>query len=172
MERTSEFTLEDVGVFEVVSGMTHVTDMCYDVGTWCAEWSIPTRNGFYDAFVMMDPEEDRVAELWAVHRDADGPPLWRLEVQNEKIGVDGGNCGIYDSKVYENSWDDDGERSSELDDVLGTDGDWKQYNIYKDGGVVSMSGWGDGMYVLQVSKDENGDAEAFRIVYIEEEDYE
>jgi hypothetical protein len=107
----------------------------------------------------------RCAALVAVHKDyVEDELAWRT-VYAATIGVDSGQCGIFDMESYRNDTIADEITVPELGFMLPYDGEgekwyekmcrftlgdqqWGSYNT----GVVSSSGCGDGSYRLLVSK--------------------
>jgi hypothetical protein len=101
---------------------------------------------------------DRNAELYLVHKDYQNADLsfdWFGD-----FGVDSGQAGVFDAASYRNDAAAEAMRTPQVDFVLpirDQDGDaWYEkicrFTLGEDGwgsydaGVVSSSGWGDGMY--------------------------
>lgn len=149
-----------------------VTDPCYDVGTWC-QAILNVSPGKYKCFVVVTDEGEwgsRVSELHAIKED-----VFNKHEKLEKIpykpgpyccciGVDSGQCGIFDAKYYEehqpdndyyntNSWY---RKVCELTNNAG---------IIDSLGVVSSSGYGDGGYPL-FTAEENKEIVAMKVVFI------
>ena len=138
-----------------------VTDPCYDPLTWCSKLLTNVAPGAYECFVVVTDEGSwghRVAELHAVkdniydkYEDLDEVP-YDIEPLDCHIGVDSGQCGIFDADYYEEHQSDD-----DYDDL----NSWYRrvcnltYNAgVIDGlGVASESGYGDGGYNLWVAKE-------------------
>ena len=171
--------------FEVVSGEIMISDPCYSVPTWC-HGTVKARNGEWSPDVQIVDVGGwghRVVELRACHEDYyeidqkhfmdEGPaPKWeKLDID---VGVDSGQCGIFDLSHYR---DDlvvaDAYRITKSS--IGADDEWyglccdRTLSFYKWGlipyGVVSSSGCGDGSYdALAVMH--AGEAIAIKIIYI------
>jgi len=176
--------------FEVVSGEVMISDPCYSVPTWC-QGTVKARNGIWspDAqIVSIDGWGTRVVELVACHEDYfeidqahfmdEGPaPVWKLLSIN--VGVDSGQCGIFDLSHYrDDAAAKDAYRLTKTSIGQGRDGkgeDWyglccdRTLSFYKWGtipyGVVSSSGVGDGSYDAYAVMD-GDEAIAIKIVYI------
>jgi hypothetical protein len=146
-----------------------VSDPCYSIPTWCQcilKDVLPGRyNVMCDKF-SSDGWGERVSTLMVVHEhfNTENKLSWRREPAD--IGVDSGQCGIFDKKSYRS--DDAAERiATPIIDFMmpynDTDGDkWyekickftlsdEQWGVY-DTGAVSCSGIGDGGYTLRVAK--------------------
>ena len=95
----------------------------------------------------------------------------KWEITEADIGVDSGQCGIYD---YESVKDIIGTgESDEKDTFYGqacqcTDAD-EQYKELNGYGVVSRSGVGDGSYDLYIAKQDD-QVVGFRVVYLNEDE--
>jgi len=156
--------MKNIGTFEVTSGQIRISDPCYDndaVGTFAH--SIAARNGTWDAWVQL--EEAQVAELIVVRQER-SPIRWR---RGDCIGVDSGTAGVFDESAFrvdagiphEPMW------SEEPGDL------WYYKHVVQDqfeaksitGGVISRTGWGDGIYKFQWSRSSEGTAEAVRIIF-------
>jgi hypothetical protein len=166
-----------------------VSDPCYDIPTWCQAILTGVLPGKYLADVVKSDGSDgwgiRVASLNATHEDFfDKMGLIHWDVSPADIGVDSGQCGIFNFDQFRNDIasdayglplvfggrkDSDGdlwyERMCSLtlstEDGGVSDDDWGG----TPDGVVSSSGYGDGSYTLMIGKIEN-DIVAFEIVYI------
>jgi len=146
-----------------------VSDPCYSVPTWCQHKLTDVLPGEYLTTAFKSDDTGgwgmRCAALVAVHKDYLEDELsWRT-VTTADIGVDSGQCGIFDMESYRNDsiaeeittpdsnfhivFDGEGEKWYEkmCKFTLG-DQQWGSYNT----GVVSSSGCGDGSYRLLVAK--------------------
>lgn len=163
--------------FEVKSGCINITDPCYSIDTWCAAFKLPAKNGTWKASVVISDEGEwgqRVATLFAHHTDhhLDGD----RKVLKADIGVDSGQCGIFDDGVYpqgKDTGDYDDEKSFYKQccnmTLPQSNPEHLQWGVVK-GGVVSSSGLGDGSYVAYVEKDDEGKIIAVEIVFIDEDE--
>ena len=152
-----------------------VSDPCYENGTWCTGTVENVKEGNYITNVVYcgDPHpflRNRVAELKAILEGVDEDFL-KWEITEADIGVDSGQCGIYD---YESVKDIIGTgESDEKDTFYGqacqcTDAD-EQYKELNGYGVVSRSGVGDGSYDLYIAKQDD-QVVGFRVVYLNEDE--
>ena len=162
-----------------------VTDPCYHLDTWCAATIENVEEGEYNTRAIYDKETDRVAEILAVHQKYDINKNTKLswEKTHFDIGVDSGQCGIFNYFHFKEEKDKDDAFEEEHGTVIdskdwhygrcciGTGTDDKAAEI--DGlGYVSQSGYGDGSYDLYVAKNERHRIIAFKIVFIEDEEVE
>lgn len=173
-----------------------VSDPCYVLPTWCHAVITGVLPGKYIGEVTKTDGTDgwgiRVATLSATHEDyVDRFGFLDWEQWKGSIGVDSGQCGIFDFEHYRKDkrsdtyglpliWggkndDEDGhlwyERMCSLTLSKGdggvSDDDW---GITPDG-VVSSTGYGNGSYTLMLGKVEE-QVVAFEIIYIGSEDEE
>ena len=154
-----------------------VSDPCYELGTWCTGVVENVKEGNYITNVAYWEDSDpffnnRVAELEAILDGVDKDSLsW--EITEADIGVDSGQCGIYD---YESVKDIVGTGEyDEKDTFYGqacqcTDVKEK-YSELNGYGVVSCSGVGDGSYDLYIAKQDN-QVVGIKVVYLDEEEQE
>jgi hypothetical protein len=146
-----------------------VSDPCYSVPTWCQHKLTDVLPGEYSSTAFKSDDTDgwgmRCAALVAVHSDYLNDELsWRT-VYAATIGVDSGQCGIFDMESYRNDSIANEITAPDMDFMLPCDGEgdkwyekmcrltladeqWGSYNT----GVVSSSGCGDGSYRLLVGK--------------------
>ena len=167
-----------------------VSDPFYKLPTWCQAVITGVLPGKYIGEITETDGSDgwgiRIATLSATHEDyVDRLGFIDWEESKATIGVDSGQCGIFDKQYFRDDkrsdtyglpsiWggrkDGDGdlwyERMCSL--TLGTeyggvsDDDW---GVTPDG-VVSSSGYGDGAYTLMLGITDDGEVVGFEIVYI------
>lgn len=129
-----------------------VTDPCYTPDEWCSTY-VMVSPGQYKSFVRF--QDNRVAELRVVKKEV-------LEAYKNinyvhfspepiccRIGVDSGQCGIFDAGYFEENYNDDDYNDPDS---------WYRVvcnlTLEEDAGVidkkgaVSCTGYGDGMYLL------------------------
>lgn len=189
-----EKSLQKIGTFECLSGRLMISDPCYSRDTWCQGVLKDCEVGTWWAYVVRDDRERRISEL---HAHKGGVPEWALNkgrwelagVENEfgaleelNVGVDSGQCGIYDDSAFPDDTGDyggDDEPPSEYrkicEAVNGPDDSFGPgVAIVLDGrGVCSQSGYGDGGYNVYVSGDrETGLINSVKIVFIGDENEE
>ena len=126
------------------------------------------KNGIWNAVSYTSEEGSwgrRIARIEARHKDAiDG--TWKKH--KAEIGVDSGQAGIYDSKIYP---------QGKTGDYGGCDTFYGRCcditlkepgaDIIDEGGIVSRSGFGDGGYDLEVQYD-GKEVVAARVTFIPE----
>lgn len=157
----------NLGAFDINSGKVVVSDPCYTLNTWCKSIVDNVANGTWVAEVKQSDEGSwgiRNAELIAYHKTIGKPNDDNWAHHSSNIGVDSGQAGFYDIDNYRK--DDiakDKEKIDFGDNYDTEDGDiWYRYNCYQtlegehsagviEGGVVSSSGYGDGMYDFWVA---------------------
>ncbi|MHA1169449.1 MAG: hypothetical protein ACTSRU_16610 [Candidatus Hodarchaeales archaeon] len=182
--------------FEVTSGKVHITDPCYDVGTWCGAYNLTAKKGRWkvrgwkklikldnpnyesemkkwellERYIDPKPSRDlshyRQAALDVYHEDSvidwDN---WNNFERLDDIGVDSGQCGVFDSEKFEpqdsNYYDICCEATRDGCGGFGS----------VDGGAVSSSGWGDGSYKAFTQTDK-GELVAVRIVFMDPDESE
>ena len=151
-----------------LSDTVMVSDPCYTVPTWCQHKLTGVLPGEYLTTAMESDEGDwgdRIGLLVAVHKDylddcANNKLNWRA-VKGAVIGVDSGQCGIFNFDEYRNDsiftedancgftvYDDGDNWYNHMCDMTLSENMWGAY----DTGVVSSSGYGDGSYRLLVAK--------------------
>lgn len=176
----------ELGRFEVKTGTLKVSDPCYAEGTWCAGDVENARNGWWSAGALVGKVGgwgERVLALGAAapHVDCDRliemALMGALEDTGIDVGVDSGQCGIFDKAVYRSENDQKAlqeivswarnSHHGELVDRMAEDGDLfyaaccaltlnKPCAGVMPGGCIASSGIGDGSYKCFVRKD--GDA--------------
>ena len=153
-------SISSAGYIEL-SGKVVVSDPCYDRGVWCMATDIAVKPGKYATYIAKKNEKRfgiRVAVVMAVHLDYVNSIKNEWEPYGVCVGVDSGQCGIFDDTVYPATKESGGEYDDEnsfygecckltLSDSQG--GILKSRN-----GVVSSSGYGDGSYELLCQRHE------------------
>ena len=135
-----------------LTGKTIVSDPCYGRDVWCMKRDLSVKPGQYKVNVVYSDEGDwgmRVAGIVLVHRDYEGVSLTRWVNDPADIGVDSGQCGIFDDSIYPISKDGP-EREAFYDECCKITLSNKQAGILLSGhGIVTSSGYGDGSYILK-----------------------
>ena len=153
-----------------LSSNVMVSDPCYSLGTWCQTKLENVLAGNYVVHTIRDEDDPDGSRNWGlvvIHEDYVGKK--KRWYSHGSIGVDSGQAGIFDLASYRNdeifegitskfagegyNIKDGGEGenwySHMCDLTLYTQESWGSY----DAGVVSSSGWGDGMYPLKIQKE-------------------
>ena len=168
---------KQLGAFEITSGKITITDPCYEPGAWCSGQLEHVLNGTWHANVFISDEGvwgDRVAYLLAYHAESANyvhldTYLW--QDTGFQIGVDSGQAGIFDTSVIRNdkgtaAWDAWYDAIIELTNPASV----------LEGGSVSSTGYGDGLYSCYVIKDNQDQVIAvkldFSVVADEDEDWD
>jgi hypothetical protein len=109
----------------------------------------------------------RVKSLTAIHSDYNGHSI--IVKAPFEVGVDSGQCGIYDEDYYRQYHTEDDCNEDWYEEVCNlTD----PFGTKDDKCVVSSSGYGDGGYDCFLLRDKNNEVVGFQIVFIEDEDYD
>jgi hypothetical protein len=159
-----------VGQFPILSGKVRVTDPCYERDTWCAGVIEDVKKGAWEAYIRTERKYSRVIELMAFHKDIDNNTFKKSSwiTQDADIGVDSGQCGIFDDKYYpEKTGEYDDENSFYYKCCLATENEAGVVDY----GVVSRSGFGDGSYVCYTLENKER-VVGIKIIFIEENDDE
>ena len=154
----------------LLGNKVHVTDPCHKPGTWCAAWDVPVKPGIYECsadIVDLPDWGTRVASLQVLHREHEPATDLVCEAYDIQIGVDSGQCGIFNLSSYR-----------KLNDMDTPDGysavcyaTAEHYAAVLDnhGAVVSSTGYGDGGYTLYTYTDSNDDVVGLEILYLYED---
>lgn len=147
----------ELGTIEL-SNEVVISDPCYNEDTWCTAEFDNVKPGTYRCKALLVDEGDwgiRVAELIAVHTD-------NMKVINKlvaRVGVDSGQMGIYDNNYFSSTRDNE-EWYENVCQITNEDA-----GCLEDKAVVSLSGYGDGMYDVLVAK-EKGIITGFKVKFI------
>ncbi len=160
----------------------YVTDPCYSDPTWCQLKFDNVLPGKWVTWMIYDELQgtNRNAELHLIHED---------HLKNNNLlydwfgdfGVDSGQAGVFDAASYRDDAAADAIKTPKVDFVLPgefLEGDRWYEKICKftlvgdswgsyDGGVVSSSGWGDGMYPVY-GAEVDGKIVAMNLVFIDQ----
>lgn len=149
-----------------------VTDPCYNLDTWCNYIVSNVLPGEYKTSVKLTDGGDwgeRVAELIATHIEYTRVTLdW--EFVSNQIGVDSGQCGIYDFTYRLKQGNTINNNSLFYKRACKCTDKEERYGEQEDFGVTSCSGYGDGCYDLYIAKNQQKEVVAMKIVFIEEDD--
>ena len=131
-----------------LSGKIVISDPCYDRDTWCMITDFPVKPGKYDVQVAYSDEGDfgvRIAALLLIHTESKNIKSneWSSV---ECVGVDSGQCGIFDDAIYPHKKDHQ-DFEPFYDECCKLTLRDEQCGILNNGsGVVTSSGYGDGSY--------------------------
>lgn len=167
-------TVKEIGKIRIDGNIT-ISDPCYEPGIWCAfqERALP---GWYKCFVEVQDIPvwgERIASMTAVREDFVDDYKLLPFYDVDRVGVDSGQMGIYDSDYFaENQVDNDYDNPEswyrQVCDVTLSD---TQAGIMDQQGFVSASGYGDGSYNV-IAFESNGDIVAIKVefIYTDEEE--
>lgn len=171
--------------FKVVSGKLIVSDPCYGEGTWCQKEVENVKNGIWVCEVERMEDDvfgDRICKLVARYKDYTDSLFVLNEEYIDTLCVDSGQMGVFDKQFYRNDAqfeegitpkNDFGDEDSNsrlfygfcCDATLSNE----SYGVLPYG-CVSSSGFGDGCYDGTVYRNDDDEAIAVEIVFIDEDD--
>ena len=162
-----------------------VSDPCYDDDVWCKTKLTNVLPGTYNVDVEKSDQGswgNRVSILQAVHTDYVGKNL--IWDDSGSIGVDSGQAGIFCESSYRNDGIDIKTPGTDFvlpyNDKPGDawyekmckftlcDNQWGSYET----GVVSSTGFGDGMYPVDIARDKSGYIVGIKIIFIADDEEE
>lgn len=172
--------------FAVSSGKINITDPCYTTDTTCALFNLPAEIGEWLAVAEYeDGKWGYCVKSILAHRANTSRFAYDFQLLSDDIGVDSGQCGIFDAKFYPQ-----GESTGEYEDkdsfygkvceLTSNDEEhekdksipYSTYGIIDNFGVVSSSGYGDGCYKAYGIKNDAGELVFIRVDFLENEDIE
>lgn len=149
-----------------------VSDPCYGTEVWCAGTIDNVKEGIYNVEVEYSDEGmwgRRVKSISVIHKDFNWG-TYSVETSDIEVGVDSGQCGIYDEEYYNKYHTVDGVDDVWYDDVCEATLSKAQFGIMSNKGVVSSSGFGDGCYNCYIIEDKTGQVVGISVVFIEDEE--
>lgn len=159
-----------LGTFQVTSGRLRVTDPCYERDTWCAGVIDNVVRGEWGATVFLkDTSGGWGVRVWVLEVQALGATriLLPWERTEFEVGVDSGQAGFFDDVMFKGR-DQDEEFYDRVCDVTCSEDRLVPAGTIDGVGVVSSSGYGDGGYVCEFRRGEDGRVVAARIIFIDE----
>lgn len=146
-----------------------VSDPCYKVGVWCQGEINNVLEGEYNVFISED--DGRIKELIVSNDKYPEIEDWEINMeQSFEVGVDSGNAGIFDYKYYYDTHEEDDILDEWYDDMLTglfDNEDSKNWLFFRNHGVITSSGYGDGVYHCYTAEHDNK-VMAIKIVFIDE----
>lgn len=156
--------------------ITFISDPCYNKNTWCTG-EVNTLPGEYIVQEITEKGKYPILKgVFVVHSSQYGKIGYNQCCEDSLIdvGVDSGECGIYDSEKYpQNGIEVDSSKSNESYAIYRTpDGDW---------GVTASNFGGDGSYKAYLHRNGDGKVDAIYLDFSmddyaeddeEEEDWE
>jgi hypothetical protein len=136
-----------------VTKAIHITDPCYDRGTWCAQWDVAAKAGKWVASAVLGDLPgwgERVTNIVVRHEsfDPNGQQDWEFL---GNVGVDSGQAGVFAAEAYP-----EGDETGDMRDLESFYGKCCALTIAEPrygtfaGGFVTSSGLGDGSYPVEV----------------------
>lgn len=148
-----------------------ISDPCYGTKVWCSGELTNVKEGTY---VVGAPKIDcgewgqRVALLFAIHKDYSDIQLGTFEIADIDVGVDSGTAGIFDAEYYEQYHTENEADDDWYDEAGAVTFSQEQFGTIGGKGVVSSSGYGDGSYDCAVYRNSEGQIIGIAIIFITE----
>ena len=147
-----------------------VSDPCYDMDVWCAGTIENVQPGTYSGFAETMDTGDwgrRIASIEVVKEGID-PNRLIHERTGIDVGVDSGQCGIYDNDYFKDHCKDESWYWMVCDKTF-VNNEF-QAAITDEKAIVSSSGYGDGGYDCYIGKNAEGQIVYIKLVFIEDDD--
>ena len=171
-----------LGSFNVVSRKIIVSDPCYDTtDRGGLNKIIKVKNGIWAAF-LNNSTCGAIGELIVHHIDIKWEEIWDLDIKEDYSSacVDSGQLGIFDLQHFKD--DNDVQNNKLSSHISVTDKGDKWYSMCCEktcntklhagiipNGVVSSSGYGDGIYPISIGK-KDGKVVYIKVQFISDED--
>jgi hypothetical protein len=153
-----------IGSFELKSTFLRVSDPAYEKDTWCTGLIGNCIPGKWNACILRD--SGVIAELIVYESNNDSNSV-HWDLTDFDIGVDSGQCGFYDEDQYvDGNRRHDQDAGEFYDSILNLDNGMLPY------GVISQSGYGDGLYSCYIAKNSGGFVIAAKVVFISDDEDE
>lgn len=140
-----------------------VTDPCYPLDTWCTKTLENVLSGNFKCWLTIS----NIVQNQILIKDGVDESILRFHKVDADIGVDSGQCGVFDYNYYEIKQETDAKTwySDVCNITLSND----LGGIVDNKGLVSSSGWGDGSYDLYIATNENGEIIGIKLIFDEDE---
>ncbi len=158
--------LYELGDFELSQPKLLISDPCYKPGTWCAG-SVDAKPGRWCAQALIGPTEWLVrTKVLRAHHESVDPQVFTegLEDSGLDVGVDSGQCGLFDEVKYPAEAFADDAYDKICDLTIGTP--LKGGILAGRSGVVTSSGFGDGSYRAWIRQNAAGKVIAIEVRFI------
>nr|DAK26669.1 MAG TPA: Protein of unknown function (DUF4241) [Caudoviricetes sp.] len=142
-----------------------VTDPCYPPDSPFSYKLSNALPGLYKVYVEYEIKE--VAALIIIHEDEE--EIFNrvmMDIETDKIAVDSGQCGFFRAEVYEKVKESLHDNTDFFNACNKAAEDKRKIAIIEEIGVISQSGYGDGLYVLHTQRDENNKVFAAELEFI------
>jgi len=169
--------IKKIGTFLTSTDVLRISDPCYEKEVWCCGTVKNCEIGKWSAFLIYSDEKNwgiRVAENIAIFGDIS--EIDAEIILNEKnwknsnidVGVDSGQCGIFDDSKYPDGETGEYDGKGSFYDKCCNSTLSDQQGDVIEFGTVSSSGYGDGSYDCLIA--ETDKVSAIRIIFIGDED--
>jgi hypothetical protein len=157
------------GRFEVISGELWVSDPCYekeeDPGPKAKVYRLKNvLNGIWVGYAQIDPWEGRVSSLMAKTEE------WFTEDSKRFVAVDSGQMGIFDYAKFPKVPGEYHDLESVYRQICEVTLSDRRAGSYNKMGVVSSTGYGDGLYPCYVRRNRKGEVVEVEIRFMEDDD--
>jgi hypothetical protein len=145
--------IRKIGTFKTNSDTIRITDPCYSKNVWCSGVLKNCEIGEWSAFIIYVNDEwgERVAQIIAIFGDISIEKSQKIidednwKISNIDVGVDSGQCGIFEDLKYPEELGEYGDTSSFYGKCCELSASELQGGVLEFG-LISSSGFGDGSY--------------------------
>lgn len=148
-----------LGSFTVTGGAIVVTDPCYEPNTWCVSAPKAAGDGAWDAEAELSAREQRVSVLRAIGPGFHSAKPWVRA--NFRVGVDSGQAGVFTAHTYRG-----GSDAAFYEACCEATCSDKGGGVVE-GGCVSSTGFGDGVYGAKLRLDDSGRVCGVQITFMD-----
>ena len=174
----NENMIKKLGTFNTESDELRITDPCYEKTVWCCGTLKNCNIGEWTSFIKYNEGDNRVAEIITTFVNDSVDILDTIEESKWidsgiDVGVDSGQCGIFDDSKYPKTkeelgeWGDESSFYGKCCDLTDT---YEKGGLL-DFGAVSSSGYGDGSYTCLYAE-KNDKISTIRIIFIPDDEDE
>lgn len=122
-----------------------ISDPCYDLSTWCSGTLENVLPGTYHCFLQREQIEKRISAIEIRHEQyLDVSPRFFSDID---VGVDSGQCGIYDLDYFKDVNGDEEWYKTVCDSTF--DGNYFTADVLDEKCFVCAKGYGDGSYICK-----------------------
>ena len=154
--------------FYIDSEYINISDPCYEINDNLGLINIKSKKGkWFNNCSYVDTEYGiRMCVLGCYHESYKFNNEYISTKFDKRIRIDSARCGIFDSNIYPKNDDDRINFFNEIISLLGNNA----YLIYKDRSLVTCTGYGDGVYSVDIAYDDDGLAIYIDVIFIDTND--